>query len=359
MFQYLFRKESTFIFLILIGLVLGNIIFYSASVVKSIKEFQSSTYYWWNFFWKTILLGLLIFIFGFFLGYTWPKFKFLISISFLFLILLLFLSLLVSDLKRWITIGSISFQPSEIIKPFVLLFSAYSIVGIKTLFQLPFLRLMVFWLPVLLVVFLIFLQPALSNALIILFASLIVYLTLKPTWKELLVIIFLIFILILSSFFWEYRIERVIAFFKPNLSDRSLQTNLVQQAIISGGFWGKGLGNSEYKIIGIPELLTDSIFAIIGEELGFVGISIILFYYLFLFLYLIRLGQRIELLDGKAFVYGVVAWLSLQTFTHIAGNLGLIPLTGVVLPFFSQGGSAQLAILFSFGIIKGLYEKWS
>lgn len=360
MLRSFFHKENTLLFLVLLGLVFGNIFFYSVSIVKSLKETRSLNTYWWHFFLRTTVLGLIAFFFGFIFGSSWPKSKFLLSFGFLAILITLILILfLQSGSKRWLSVGSISLQPSELTKPLILLFAGSLVANIKNVFGFSFIRMFVFWLPVFLVVFLVFLQPALTNSLIIFISSFVVYLALKPSWQEILVITLLILLLLVSSFFWEYRIERLLAFLQPDTSEKSLQAKLAQDAVSAGGFFGKGLGGSVYKIIGLPEMFTDSIFAIIGEEIGFVGIVLLLFFYLSLWFYLLKLGRRIEILEGKAFVYGAVTWLALQTAIHIAGNLGLIPLTGVVLPFFSQGGSAQIAILFSFGIIKGFYERWA
>lgn len=361
MLQVLWQKENTLLFLIILGLFFGNIFFYSVSAVKSLKETQSSFTYWWNFFWKTTVFGLLAFFLGFYLGYSWPKLKGLISLSFLLLTFILGLTLfLASEPKRWFSIGFFSFQPAEIMKPILLLFAGSLVVSLKEFARLVFLRLAVFWLPVSLVILLVFLQPALTNSIIILVSAFFVYLVLKLGWQDVFLVFVLFLLLAISAFFWEYRVERIVAFFEPESSSaKSFQANLAQEAISHGGFWGVGFGGSIYKIIGLPEMLTDSIIAIIGEEIGFFGLALLLLFYLTLFWYLLKMGQRIELIEGKAFAYGTVAWLSLQTFVHIAGNFGLMPLTGVVLPFFSHGGTAQVAILFAFGIIKGFYEKWA
>lgn len=360
MLKKLFQKENTLIFLVLLGLILGNILFFSASIVKSLNETKSSFTYWKQFFLRTTILGIIAFFLGFIIGYFWPKTKFLISLIFICLIILLVVTLIFKQgPKRWIKIGEFSFQPSEIIKPFLLLFVSSLAAGIKKTFGFSFHRLIAFWLPVILVIVLVFLQPALSNAVIIFVSSLAVYLMLKPTLKEFLVIC-LIFVLIVSSaFLWQYRVERFFAFLNPQSNpEKSLQAKLAQNAISQGGFWGVGIGNSVYKVIGIPAMLNDSIIAIIGEEIGFLGLAALYIFFLYLFIYLLKLGEKIELVEGKAFVYGVSIWFAFQTFLHLAGNLGIIPLTGIVLPFFSYGGSAQIAILLSFGIIKGLYEKW-
>ena len=354
-----FGKENLLVILIIIGLTLGSIMFYSASYLKSLVDYGQKDKIFLDFFKKVIIGGFFAFILGVLSGYFWTKTRWLLNLVFIFLFfgLLMLLIFMNAKVKRWIQIGGLSIQPAELIKPFIILFGVSIVSGLRHL-SFSWRRMLSFWLPTLLTIVLILLQPALTNPILILTAMSVVYFSLKPHWKEIVFLFIIVLIIISSSFIWKYRLERFIAFLKPE-TEKSFQTNIVKSAIISGGILGKGLGGSTYKVAGIPLMLSDSIFGIIGEELGLIGSTFIILGFLFFYLYLIKLGNHINHPEGKIFTYGAVTLFSLQTFIHFAGNIGLIPLTGVVLPFFSAGGSAQIAFLFSVGLIKGFYERYS
>lgn len=128
----------------------------------------------------------------------------------------------------------------------------------------------------------------------------------------------------------------------------------VNQALIalgSGGLTGVGLGRSRQKFQYLPEATTDSIFAVIGEELGLVGTMTVLMLFFALFFQLYRIVRRETHVFRRLMVFGVTAWLSGQTILNIASMVGLLPLTGVPLPLISYGGSSIVTELVAMGII--------
>ena len=128
----------------------------------------------------------------------------------------------------------------------------------------------------------------------------------------------------------------------------------VNQALIalgSGGLTGVGLGRSRQKFQYLPEATTDSIFAVIGEELGFVGTMTVLLLFFALFFQLYRIARRDSNPFRRLVVLGVTVWLSGQTILNIASMGGLLPLTGVPLPLISYGGSSIMTELIAMGII--------
>jgi cell division protein FtsW len=162
-----------------------------------------------------------------------------------------------------------------------------------------------------------------------------------------------ILLLSIAVFASPYRLRRVQSFIDPNIDPlgASFQIRQITLALGSGGFFGRGLGNSQQKYAFIPEASSDSIFAIIAEEVGFVG-SLILFllfsYYIFLFYKLsarLMVGSFEQLL-----IAGLWLWVSGQTLLNLAAIVALVPLTGLTLPFFSQGGSSLVSLLFLNGI---------
>jgi cell division protein FtsW len=161
---------------------------------------------------------------------------------------------------------------------------------------------------------------------------------------------FLGFLLILFS---DYRRARLMTFLKQT-SDPLGKDYHISQVLISlglGGLWGVGLGESKQKYLFLPEAATDSIFAVIAEEVGFVGSL----FFISLFVYLVYRGLRIALLArddfSKMAVVGFVVWVGSQVILNLGSMTALTPLTGVPLPFISYGGSSLLTLLVSAGII--------
>ncbi len=355
------RYDKLLVLLVILLSVLGLINFFSASYFSSLKSFGSPYYYFLRFLAKVTFLGFLFFVVGNILSRKLKVYRKLIFFVFVLIYLSIFLGFLPqfklpgNPTARWVNLGFISFQPSELIKPFAILFLIFLLLHFKklSLFQ----RTLIFICFLLLVLLPIYFQPSFSNTMII-FASLSItfFSTLRST-KEIFasgLILFLIFLIfVATSTLWSYRLERILSFLTKGelYGEKYFQLEISQIGISSGGLLGKGLGKSETKIVGIPQLLTDSIFVVYAEELGFVGCLVLIFLYLFLILKIILKGIRSDDEIQKSFSLGVATWLFLQIFLHLASNIGLIAPTGVILPFFSYGASGQLAIYFSLGII--------
>ncbi|GIW65052.1 MAG: hypothetical protein KatS3mg093_031 [Candidatus Parcubacteria bacterium] len=356
------KSNDTLLIVLISSLsILGLINFFSASYYYSLIKFGNPYHYFLdNFLFKVTFIGLLFFIIGSFLGKNFFKFKkvfFLIFFVTYFFLILAFLPIfkLEEGSARWIKFGNFSFQPSEIIKPFSLIFLIFILSELKKSFLFSKILFFIFFLIFLLLP--IFLQPSLSNVLIIFFSLVAVYFTFMNSGKDffisLLILFLILLIIVIVSSFWSYRKERFLSFITKGqlFKEKYFQVEQSMIAISSGGFAGKGLGKSEMKIIGLPQMLTDSIFAIYAEEWGFLGSLLYLFLFFLLILRILFLGLKTQQLEKLAFSLGVSSWLLLQTFLHLASNSALLVPTGVVLPFFSQGASGQLAIYFSLGIV--------
>lgn len=168
----------------------------------------------------------------------------------------------------------------------------------------------------------------------------------------------------LIPFIKEYQRNRILGFLFPEqYSDTFLQQKNSIMAIGSGGFFGKGLYNTDISSVKAGNFLieedTDFIFAIIGEELGFRGSMGILFLYILLILLILWIGLKSKNLTGSAICVGVAAWLGFQTFTNVAVATAIFPNTGVTLPFISRGASSLLSVYIAVGIILnvGLQSK--
>jgi cell division protein FtsW len=153
--------------------------------------------------------------------------------------------------------------------------------------------------------------------------------------------------------FVPYRMQRFLSFLNPTVGtkDISYQINQALLGIGSGGIFGQGLGHSQQKYNYLPEPMGDSIFAIAAEELGFIGALVLIFLFILLAFKGFRIAKKAPDDFGKLLAMGITCWLVVQAFINIAAVIGLIPLTGMPLPFVSYGGSALIFALAGAGIL--------
>jgi len=342
--------------------LIGLINFFSASYFLSLKNFDNPYFYFFRFLTKITFGGLVLFLLGNFLAKNVNHYKKIIIFSFFLFYFSIFLGFLPqfklpgATASRWVNLGIFSFQPSEIIKPLAILFFAFLFSSLRKLSLIQ--KTTFFSLISLILLLPIYLQPSLSNVIIILGSIFVVFAVFLKSNKELFFVILVVLILgliliLIGSTSWSYRKERFVSFLTKGkvFEEKYFQVEQSVLAISSGGLKGKGLGNSEIKIIGLPQMLTDSIFAIYAEETGFWGSVGLIILFFWLISWIIFLGARSKDPIKKSFALAVAFWLSVQTFLHIASNTGLFVPTGVILPFFSYGASGQLAIYFSLGFI--------
>jgi rod shape determining protein RodA len=158
----------------------------------------------------------------------------------------------------------------------------------------------------------------------------------------------------------QYQIARLQSFVDPNADPQASGYQLRQSRITigSGGILGKGLFNGpQTNGRFVPEQQTDFIFTVAGEELGFIGCSLILGLYLLFFLRAFAICRRSSDLFGRLVCIGVIAWFSFQTFENIGMTMGLMPMTGVPLPFLSYGGSSMFANLIGVGLLQNVHSR--
>jgi cell division protein FtsW len=346
--------------LVIILSFLGLVNFFSASSYFSLKNFNDPYFYFQKFFLRITLLGTILFLLGNFLAKNLFRYKKLLIFLFFLFYFSIFLGFLPSfrlseaSAFRWVNLGFISFQPSEIIKPLAILFFIFLFSGLKKFSLIQKIFILVLFSLILLLP--IYLQPSLSNVLIIFSGILVVFINYLKSFKEIifsgLVFLVLALILVLIGNFWSYRKERFLSFLTKGkvYEERYFQVEQSISAVSSGGLFGKGLGKSEIKIIGLPQMLTDSIFTIYAEETGFFGSLILISLFFLLISMIIFIGAKSEDWQ-KPFSFALAFWLFLQAFLHLSSNTGLFVPTGVILPFFSYGPSGQLAIYFSLGLI--------
>lgn len=275
------------------------------------------------------------------------------------LIAVLFIGNTVRGTKGWITFGELTLQPVELAKIGVIL----ALAGYFSIFTRQvhhFRHVMVSGLITALPVGLVLLQPDIGSAAIIIFLWFTMILVSGISKKYLLIIgAFAIacFIGAWMFFLHDYQKDRILAFIHPTAETQSRGYN-VRQAMIaigSGQLFGKGLGKgSQSQLRFLPEAQTDFIFSVIAEELGLLGILLLLVAWGIFFWRLFALMARINDDFSLYVLFGIAALFFIHLIINVGGNLGLLPLTGIVLPFLSYGGSALLLAFISLGIVQSI-----
>jgi cell division protein FtsW len=249
---------------------------------------------------------------------------------------------------RWIGFGNYTFQPSELSKLALIIYlsSWFSVKEKKRFFSF----LILFGI----IVGLVMLQPDMGTAVVLTIICIVMYfLSGAPLWQFLMLMPVTLVAVVILAVISPYRFARVTTFLNPNFDPLGASYHIRQILISfgSGGLFGVGLGASRQKYEFLPEATTDSIFAIIGEEFGFIGAGILI---ILIFLFLIRLyritrlapDRQSQLLSG-----GIFTLLGFQTLINLGAMVAVFPLTGIPLPFFSYGGSNLVITLVTVGII--------
>ncbi|MBF8280671.1 MAG: FtsW, cell division rane protein, cell division protein FtsW [Candidatus Magasanikbacteria bacterium] len=256
--------------------------------------------------------------------------------------------------RSWVQVGSLfSFQPAEIMKLAFIMITAHWLADHRDDLNnwLGVIKYLAF--PAVVAVLLI-LQPDIGTLTIFGAITLALLFVANIPWKYLLTLLALglggLAVAIVSA---PYRARRFMTFLHPELDPQGIGYHINQAllAIGSGGIFGLGYGHSRQKYQYLPEVNADSIFAVIGEELGFIFAAA---FVIFLFILLAR-GIKIAKIAPDAFgrylVIGIIVWITVQSFVNIAAMVGLLPLTGVPLPFVSAGGTALVAVLAAAGMV--------
>ncbi len=336
--------------------IFGLIMVYDASVVQGLKEFKDSYYYIRQ---QLIWAGLGFLSMIFFTQFDYKKFKsfsFVAVLSSFLLLLAVFipgLGMSGGGAHRWLKLGFITAQPAEIIK-------LTGVIYLATIFEkktrlLPFL---IFVIAVAVVTAV--LQKDLGSTVVfVAVATLMYFASGAPLWHFLVSFPFgiaALFGLILTS---SYRSKRVLAFLDPFTDPQGFTYHILQVLIAlgSGGLFGLGLGHSRQKFEYIPQVTTDSIFGIIGEELGFAGSLFLIGLFVLLTLRGLKIAQNCEDNFGKILALGLTSWLAVQAVVNLSSMIALLPLTGVPLPFISYGGSALVANLTAVGILLNISKQ--
>lgn len=334
----------------LILLCFGLIMIYSASVAEGARDFGNK----WHFVqlqlkWAGVgLLGM--FISSLTPPKLWAKlapYLLLIGLLLLFLVVIPGIGTKVQGARRWLVLPGIVIQPAELIK-FI------EIVYLSSWLHSRRITLPQFGFFVAIMASLIMLQPDMGTTLVVTLLAVALYFLSGYPIKHLLAIgivgIVVGVILIIAE---PYRLERVKTFIDP-MHDSQGSSYHIRQVILSlgsGGISGLGIGRSRQKYAYLPEATTDSIFAVVAEELGFIGgVGLILAFLYFLSL-IFKIAAQQHDKFASTLVAGVGAWIGLQVCLNLAAMVSLTPLTGVPLPLVSYGGSALITMLGSIGLV--------
>lgn len=347
--------DKVIFFLPLILSVFGGVMIFSASSASALVDFSNKMF----FFNKQIisfLVGLAFFLLFSHLDYRLLRKVaapfFLVNLFLLIIVLIPGIGKEVYGGRRWLDIGFTGFQPGELVK-------LSSIIYLATIFENK--RSFFSFLTVLgLLLLLIILEPDMGTALIVTLGAVYLFFVAGSSIKEMLIIFFLGIVTMIPLIgFSAYRRQRVISYFRAS-SDAQTTSYHVKQILIalgSGGFLGRGLGQSKQKFLFLPEVATDSIFAVIAEEFGFLGALVLIFSFVFLIIRCFRVAVSQTDVFGRLLAGGIAFSLALQAIINYSSVVSLIPLTGVPLPFISYGGSSLLISLSGMGIVYNISRR--
>ncbi len=356
------KLDSALFLIVLILLVVGVVMVYSASSFKAQEIYEDSHYFLKNHFYK-VLFGLILMLLVSKIDYTvWLKISPLILlVSFGALIYLLVSPdvVAVRGSKRWIQLGSFQFQPADLAKLALILFLSHSL-GRTNLMRTDTSKRFIFHLGVIALIILpIVLQPDAGTAILISFIVItLVFVSGEKLrhffFPAITPLVFLLIIFLQKGYQWE-RILRFFASLKGEEMHWQTQQSLI--SLGNGGFFGLGLGGSRQKYHFLPDPFTDFIYAIVGEEMGILGTLAILI----LLIAFVSIGVKIAMMTvekpGKLLAFGIVLNIAIYAFTNSAVVLNLLPTTGIPMPFLSYGGSALIINLFGIGILLNIAEQ--
>lgn len=373
------KKRANYYLFFLVAFILGFsfLFFYVLSTPASMQRFNKPNYYFSHQLFFGLLPALVMGFVAYKISLKWlKKFAFwlvLLNIAFLFAVFLPFVGTKIGGATRWIDLGFSSIQPAEFLKITAILYlSAWiasrlpesKVKGWKLSAERGYHNLIYIFLPFIIFLGLItvalYCQRDASTLGIISLTLLALYFYSRtPLWHTLFIVFSGLTFLLLIVKFEPYRLDRWLLFLHPDTDPLGKGFQLRQSLISlgSGGIFGKGLGMSTQKFGFLPQAMSDSIFAIIGEEFGLVGGIILIALFVLLFWLGIKIAKNSNDRFSSLVVMGIVTWITLQAFVNIASVAGIFPLAGIPLPFFSQGGSHLVVELIGVGLLLNISKN--
>lgn len=355
--------DRTLLVVVAFLVIIGIMAIFSASAPKSMEMGLNPARFVFNqmFFLVLGFLGM-----KFLVNYDYKNLVPWTMISAIFVVVLLALvnytplGVTVNEAKRWINIGFFQFQPSEFAKPAVVLLLASAFYKTSKLFDNAK---MVYFVPILLMVFMIYKQPNLSMVILLGLTSVVMYLVAGGSMKAFLSIVgfgvFSIMTAGVTHLIKPYQMSRITTWLNPEADPLGAGYNIIQSlvAFATGGFWGVGYGSSKQKLAWLPEAHTDFIFAVVGEELGFIGCLLVIGLFWTFIHRGFLIAARCPDMYGKLLAVGITFSIGFQALLNMSVASSFLPATGVPLPFISYGGSSLMVSMWMVGILMNISKK--
>ena len=346
------------LFLTITLFVVGLLILASASMVLSQKNFGTISFYILRqFLYGGVLGGIALFLAQLTPYRVWRRLALPLMILSFLLLALLFIphfSYVVGGARRWLRLGSFSFQPSEVLKFSFLVYLASWLDARRKDIKSVSYAMIPFSLMLAVVGVFLVMQPDVGTLGVVIATAGILYFLGGGKISQIATLsLFGIFMLYLVVQIAPYRLQRITVFLNPQTDPKGIGYHINQASIGigSGGFWGLGFGKSLQKYSYLPEPMGDSIFAIFAEEVGFIGACGLLALFGLFFWRGMLIARRAPDLFGKLLAAGISIGIILQAFINMAAISGLLPLTGIPLPMVSYGGTSLVVTLASIGVL--------
>ncbi len=364
-------KNPNLIILIVTGVlvIFGLFMVTSAGGVISLEKFNQSFYFAKNQILKGLIPGLILGYIFYRLPYQYlRKYAlpiFVIGLALLAAVFIPGIGMALGGAKRWLQIGSFNFQPSEIFKlGFIIYLASFLGKTDKSDKKENRQRLIPFLIILGITGLLIALEPDIGTLGVFALTAVAMYFISKAPISHILILAtagFLVLLLLINIF--PHALQRVQVLFHPDLAPQGMGYQMSQSLIAfgSGGFFGQGLTQGKQKFLYLPQAAGDSIAAVIGEELGFLGMLGMLALFVTFGFQGLKIARYAPDDFSRLLAGGITCYIIIQTFINITAIVGLIPLTGVTLPFISYGGTSLAVSLVGVGILLNIsrYSKVS
>lgn len=354
-----YNKVLNYVVLVLASV--GIVFIYSSSSVYAYKQFGSSEYFLYKHL-IYVLIGLIMMSIFSRIDYSvFKKHPYLIMAVCIMLVLMVYLpkiGIVRNGARRWLNLGFITFQPSELLKYGFVVYISYLISKSQekiSSFKGGFLPGL---LVVLIVSAILLRQPDFGTAVLLIFTFLSLYFVAGTRLSYILGLIIIaipaVYIIIRKS---PYKMARIMAFLYPDEHKNNLGYQVYESLISigSGGLWGLGLGMSKQKMLYLPAAHTDFILSIIGEETGFLGIAVLMILFLIFISVCVVISLRARDLFGVYLGLGITIMFAYQVLINAGVVLSLLPTKGLTLPFISYGGSSIIFSLIGVGILNSIH----
>jgi len=333
----------------------GVLMVYDASVIEAFRDFSDKFYFArLQGLWALVGLASLLVVSRLPLNLIKKLSPPFFAFTLVLLVVVLFpqIGQEVQGARRWLELGPLTLQPSELVKLSFVLYLATWLEKRQKFSHFLVLSGLILGL--------VMAQPDLGTSVVVITTALTMYFLSGARISSLITVGALGFIsglgLILSS---PYRKERLLTFFNPTADPlgASYHIRQIMIALGSGGLVGVGVGRSRQKYEYLPEATTDSIFAVIAEEVGFIGSAIVVALFLLLIYRGFTLARNATTPFSQLLAGGITTWIGIQAFLNLAAMVALVPLTGVPLPFISYGGSSLVTILTGVGVLLNISRQ--